>query len=160
MLTVDDAPDLTGRDREVADLAASGLSSRAIGERLGITTRTVDNLLGRVYVKLGVSGHAELVGSSAGPRHRQPRGSPAVVVVYSRRAGGVRSFSEAMEQDNATAGLPITYQQVLAWVDDGRSADDIAADLGIDVQAVDPLIHLAGRSSPPRRRPPDSEEEP
>ena len=59
---VDDAPDLTGREREVADLAASGLSSRAIGERLGITTRTVDNLLGRVDVKLGVAGRAELVG--------------------------------------------------------------------------------------------------
>jgi DNA-binding CsgD family transcriptional regulator len=58
---VDDAPDLTGREREVADLAASGLSSRVIGERLGITTRTVDNLLGRVYVKLGLTGRSELV---------------------------------------------------------------------------------------------------
>ena len=57
----DDADDLTGREREVAELAAAGLSSRAIAERLGITTRTVDNLLGRVYVKLGVSGRRELV---------------------------------------------------------------------------------------------------
>lgn len=52
--------DLTGREREVADLASAGLSSREIADRLGITTRTVDNLLGRVYVKLGVSGRREL----------------------------------------------------------------------------------------------------
>ena len=66
-----------------------------------------------------------------------------------------------MEQENATAGLPITYQQVLAWVDDGRSADDIAADLGIDVQAVDPLVHLAqAKLARLADDPPDSEEEP
>jgi DNA-binding CsgD family transcriptional regulator len=52
--------ELTGREREVAELAASGLSSRRIAERLGITARTVDNLLGRVYTKLGISGRQEL----------------------------------------------------------------------------------------------------
>ncbi len=57
----DTAADLTGREREVADLAVAGLSSRAIAERLGISRRTVDNLLGRVYVKTGVSGRNELV---------------------------------------------------------------------------------------------------
>ncbi len=52
--------DLTLREREIADLAAGNLSSREIAERLGITTRTVDNLLGRVYAKLGISGRQEL----------------------------------------------------------------------------------------------------
>jgi DNA-binding CsgD family transcriptional regulator len=51
---------LTAREREIADLARSDLPSREIAERLGITTRTVDNLLGRVYAKLGVSGRQEL----------------------------------------------------------------------------------------------------
>jgi DNA-binding CsgD family transcriptional regulator len=51
---------LTAREREVAALAANGLGSRDIASRLGITTRTVDNLLGRVYVKLGVRGRDEL----------------------------------------------------------------------------------------------------
>ena len=56
----DQPEDLTAREREVADLARADLASREIAERLGITTRTVDNLLGRVYVKLGVSGRQEL----------------------------------------------------------------------------------------------------
>ena len=57
---VDQPEDLTAREREIADLACGDLSSREIAERLGITTRTVDNLLGRVYAKLGVSGRQEL----------------------------------------------------------------------------------------------------
>jgi DNA-binding CsgD family transcriptional regulator len=56
----DQPEDLTAREREVADLAATNLASREIAERLGITTRTVDNLLGRVYAKLGVSGRQEM----------------------------------------------------------------------------------------------------
>ena len=56
----DQPEDLTTREREIADLARADLTSREIAERLGITTRTVDNLLGRVYLKLGVSGRQEL----------------------------------------------------------------------------------------------------
>jgi DNA-binding CsgD family transcriptional regulator len=47
---------LTRREREVASLAASGLSSREIADRLYVSVRTVDNQLQRVYNKLGVSG--------------------------------------------------------------------------------------------------------
>lgn len=53
-------PVLTAREREVARLAATSLSSRAIGEQLEVSTRTVDNLLGRVYAKTGLGGRAEL----------------------------------------------------------------------------------------------------
>ncbi|MET1001607.1 MAG: AAA family ATPase [Acidimicrobiia bacterium] len=56
----DQPEDLTAREREIADMARSELASREIAVRLGITTRTVDNLLGRVYAKLGVSGRQEL----------------------------------------------------------------------------------------------------
>ena len=56
----DQPEDLTAHEREIADLARADLTSREIAERLGITTRTVDNLLGRVYLKLGVSGRQEL----------------------------------------------------------------------------------------------------
>lgn len=51
---------LTAREREVAFLAARGLASKEIGERLGISRRTVDNQLSAVYAKLGVSGRGEL----------------------------------------------------------------------------------------------------
>src|SRR5262249_6377768 len=51
---------LTGREREVALLAARGRSSREIGEHLGLSTRTVDTHLTRVYRKLGITGRSEL----------------------------------------------------------------------------------------------------
>jgi DNA-binding CsgD family transcriptional regulator len=46
---------LTRREREVARLAAEGHSSREIGARLAISTRTVESHLGRIYAKLGVN---------------------------------------------------------------------------------------------------------
>ena len=46
---------LTTREREVALLAVDGLSAKAIGERLYISTRTVEGHLYRAYTKLGVT---------------------------------------------------------------------------------------------------------
>jgi DNA-binding CsgD family transcriptional regulator len=54
---------LTAREREVALLAANGRSTREIADRLGVSTRTVETHLARVYRKLGVSGRAELTTS-------------------------------------------------------------------------------------------------
>jgi DNA-binding NarL/FixJ family response regulator len=51
---------LTNREREIALLAAEGLSSKTIAERLFLSVRTVDNHLARIYSKLGVSGRADL----------------------------------------------------------------------------------------------------
>ncbi|MDP9465055.1 MAG: helix-turn-helix transcriptional regulator, partial [Actinomycetota bacterium] len=51
---------LTPREREVSGLAAHGLTSKEISSRLGVSARTVDNLLGRAYGKLGVSGREQL----------------------------------------------------------------------------------------------------
>jgi len=51
---------LTPRELELATLAAAGRSSAQIAEALGISVRTVNNLLQRAYVKLGVSGRHEL----------------------------------------------------------------------------------------------------
>lgn len=51
---------LTRREREVALLAAAGHASRWIAVRLNLSVRTVDNYLGRVYVKLGVTSRADL----------------------------------------------------------------------------------------------------
>ena len=60
--TTVDLDDLTlsGRQLEVARLAAEGLSSRAIAERLFVSVRTVDNHLYRIYARLGVSSREEL----------------------------------------------------------------------------------------------------
>ncbi len=53
-------PALTAREHEVARLAAAGHPSKRIAADLGITRKTVDNLLARAYGKLGVSGRGEL----------------------------------------------------------------------------------------------------
>jgi DNA-binding CsgD family transcriptional regulator/tetratricopeptide (TPR) repeat protein len=51
---------LTRREREIATLAADGLASKDIAERLFLSVRTVDNHLQRVYTKLGVTKRSEL----------------------------------------------------------------------------------------------------
>jgi DNA-binding CsgD family transcriptional regulator len=52
--------DLTPRELEIATMAAHGLSSKAIAERLVVSVRTVDNTLHQVYAKFAVSNRAAL----------------------------------------------------------------------------------------------------
>jgi DNA-binding CsgD family transcriptional regulator len=56
----DDAVPLTRREHEIASLAAQGMPSKAIADRLVVSVRTVENHLQRVYEKLGVGGRADL----------------------------------------------------------------------------------------------------
>jgi DNA-binding NarL/FixJ family response regulator len=49
---------LSVREREVLALVSAGLTDRAIGERLGISARTVGNHLGSILTKLGVESRA------------------------------------------------------------------------------------------------------
>jgi DNA-binding CsgD family transcriptional regulator len=61
------AAPLSGREREVVLLAASGIASKDIAERLFLSVRTVNNHLQHAYAKLGVSsraGLAEALGST------------------------------------------------------------------------------------------------
>lgn len=51
---------LTARELHVARLAATGQSGPSIAAKLGLSVRTVNNHLGRVYSKLGVTGRTEL----------------------------------------------------------------------------------------------------
>jgi DNA-binding CsgD family transcriptional regulator len=51
---------LTVREHEVATLAADGLTSREIADKLYLSHRTVENHLQRIYDKLGVSRRQEL----------------------------------------------------------------------------------------------------
>ncbi|TPW91771.1 helix-turn-helix transcriptional regulator, partial [Schumannella luteola] len=55
-----EAPLLSARQLEMALAAAGRERSREIAERLGVSVRTVDNLLQTVYRKLGVSSRDEL----------------------------------------------------------------------------------------------------
>jgi DNA-binding CsgD family transcriptional regulator len=51
---------LSGREREIVILAAAGMTSKEIAERLYLSVRTVNNHLQHAYAKLGVSSRAGL----------------------------------------------------------------------------------------------------
>jgi DNA-binding CsgD family transcriptional regulator len=54
------AAPLSGREREIVLLAATGMASRDIAERLYLSVRTVNNHLQHAYAKLGVTSRAGL----------------------------------------------------------------------------------------------------
>ena len=51
---------MTPTERRIAELAAAGWSNPRIAQSLFVTTKTVENQLGRVYRKLGITGRQEL----------------------------------------------------------------------------------------------------
>jgi DNA-binding CsgD family transcriptional regulator len=52
--------DLTETERRVAMLAASGMTNREVAQAAFLSPKTIDNVLGRVYRKLGIGSRAEL----------------------------------------------------------------------------------------------------
>jgi two-component system response regulator FixJ len=54
-------PELTRREREVADLIADGASNKEAGRRLGISPRTVELHRAHIMEKLGARNAADLV---------------------------------------------------------------------------------------------------
>lgn len=79
---------LTPRELEIARMAATGLSSRAIATRLVVAVRTVDNALGQVYAKLCIGGRAELAAIFAVPGYAPPPGSGSNRILASAHAVG------------------------------------------------------------------------
>ncbi|WP_425953697.1 helix-turn-helix transcriptional regulator [Xylanimonas sp. McL0601] len=55
--------DLTPREREVGKLVAEGLGNPEIAQTLGITAKTVENHVNRVFRKLGVLDRADVAGA-------------------------------------------------------------------------------------------------
>jgi DNA-binding CsgD family transcriptional regulator len=69
LLMPEELTPLTSREREIASLAATGLTSEAIAGRLFVSVRTVDNHMQHVYQKLGITSRREL---SAAMASREP----------------------------------------------------------------------------------------
>jgi DNA-binding CsgD family transcriptional regulator len=55
--------ELTPQELQIVQMAADGLSNRAIGQRLYLSHRTVESHLYRVFPKLGVTSRAQLAGA-------------------------------------------------------------------------------------------------
>ena len=66
LLGAPEADELTPREREIALLAAGGMSSRQIAGRLVVSVRTVDNHLQRAYRKLGIARRRDLPAALTG----------------------------------------------------------------------------------------------
>jgi DNA-binding CsgD family transcriptional regulator len=78
----DEQSGLTARERTVAEHVGRGLSNREVATELGITPKTVEHHLSRVYAKLGVTSRAQLAGRALdgerdedGDAHRRPAGA-------------------------------------------------------------------------------------
>ena len=52
--------ELTQTERRVAELAATGMTNRQVATAAFLAPKTIDNVLGRVYRKLGIASRAEL----------------------------------------------------------------------------------------------------
>lgn len=63
------APEFTARDQDVVRALLQGLTTAALAERLGLTLASAQTYTKRVYRKLGVSGHKELVASLLAGRY-------------------------------------------------------------------------------------------
>jgi DNA-binding CsgD family transcriptional regulator len=91
--TVDGLP-LTRREHEIALLATSGLTSKAIAASLHLSVRTVNNHLARTYAKAGISCRAELAAimtrtALAGATPAAAGGRPAAATGRAARAAGL-----------------------------------------------------------------------
>jgi DNA-binding CsgD family transcriptional regulator len=98
---------LTAREREIAQLAAGGLTSAEIGRRLFLSSRTVDSHLGRVYAKLAVANRTGLaavmnagrsVEGTAGGGASVPAQLPAVTLTRSTHANGWTGGSRSTDR--------------------------------------------------------------
>ena len=50
---------VTEREREILALLADGMTMRQVGRRLGISPRTVESHVGKLYRKLGVGSRVQ-----------------------------------------------------------------------------------------------------
>ena len=68
--------DLTPTERQVAELVADGLSSKAVAEKLFLSVRTVDANLTRIYQKMNVKSRTEMAAKLREERPPDSEASP------------------------------------------------------------------------------------
>lgn len=124
----DAGPRLTASEWRVARAAAGGLSNRQVAARLGLSERTVGNILHRVYRKLRVAGRQylhERISCLEPPGPLSPREWQVALLIseglsdkeIAARLGiGVRTVQGAAARVRAKLGFS-SRLQILRWVD-------------------------------------------
>ena len=92
------ADSLTPSERRTAQLAASGLSNRAVAQALFVTTKTVETHLRHAFQKLGVRSRDELAVALGGPDERP------VVTTIVLVGGLLPQHTELVRQEVTRAG--------------------------------------------------------
>jgi len=64
---------LSEREREIAELAASGASNVEIAQTIFLSRKTVERHLSNIFAKVGVRNRTELATRLASPTGGQPR---------------------------------------------------------------------------------------
>lgn len=70
------APELTRREREVAELLAQGVTNKEIAARLVISQRTAESHVGNILVKLGFSSRAQIAAWMVGQQREHGSSGP------------------------------------------------------------------------------------
>jgi DNA-binding CsgD family transcriptional regulator len=58
--SIEDPLPITDREREIANLVGAGMTNREIADRLGVSVRTIDGHLYRVFTKLRIEDRDQL----------------------------------------------------------------------------------------------------
>jgi DNA-binding CsgD family transcriptional regulator len=87
---------LTPREREIARLAAAGLSNKQIGERLFLTHRTVAAHLYQIFPKLGVTSRAALHAAIASAQQPEEHNPSARLEARNLRQGSIRARGNSL----------------------------------------------------------------
>jgi DNA-binding NarL/FixJ family response regulator len=145
---------LTRRETEVARLAARGLTTPQIAERLTLSARTVECHLGRAYYKLGVSGRAELAAidslmlARSGPRPLPVDASGGASVPGSR----------TLDHRGAPTRPPVRERALLRPAERAELAADpdrtvTSAAPPVEIRVLCPAIEVRRRGVPVAVRP-------
>ncbi|GAA4993405.1 hypothetical protein GCM10025734_22390 [Kitasatospora paranensis] len=129
---------LTGREREVAELVAEGLTSVAIADKLVLSPRTVESHIARIYRKTGVSSRAALaviVSRNTGPQQaylKVPRPAPEDPL----RADGPEAGELSPAPPRAVADTPRLLGRDAELDSLTRALEDLKAGVGRAVVLV------------------------
>lgn len=128
-------PGLTPTERTVADLAAEGLTNRAIAQRLALSPSTVRTHLRRVMSKLGVQSRIQL----ARTLERSAAKARTFAAIDENRRRIERDLEDGVQQHLARLGLSLSLARTSIPPERAQLSDDLDKVAGELVEATERL---------------------